>query len=257
VALARTDLLQQISGTAGNFGTGTFTSSSFTPPSSSLLVVGEAYTENASTTTDPSSALTLSGGAWSWSSPVVIASAPTSFPTVAKIWIAQVSTGASMTLALGAGGRQAGMYAVSVVAYTGYDTGTPTGAVASGQQNGGFSGPPTPASITLNAAPSTSSECFAIAAMDKSAAGATPGSSPTTWTEVHDSMFNSDWGGLESEIRSGSTSTSVSWDDLRSGGGALFNFAAAAIEVRAVAASAFVAQLPLVVAQAVNRSYTY
>lgn len=237
MALARTDLLQQISGTSGNFGTGTFTSSSFTPPSSSLLVVGEGYMENASTTTDPASSLTLSGGGWSWSSPVSITSAPTSFPTVMKIWIAQVSTGASMTLALGAGGRQAGMYAVSVVAYTGYDTGTPTGATATGQQNGGFAGPPTPASITLSAAPSSTSECYAAVAMDKSAAGATPGSSPTTWTEVHDSMFNSDWGGLESEIRAGVASTSVSWDDLRSGGGALFNMAAAAVEIRQASAA--------------------
>lgn len=233
MALARTDLMQQITGTAGNFGTGTFTTSSFTPPSNSLLVVGEGYIENGGSTTDPASALTLSGGGWTWSSPVSISSSPASFPTSVKIWIAQVSTGASMTLALGNGGtRSAGFYAVSVCAYTGYDTGTPVGATASGQQNGGFTGPPTPESITLSATPSSTSECYAAVAMDKSVIGATPGSSPTTWTEVHDTLHNTDWGGLESEIRGGVASTSVSWDDLRSGGGALFNFAAVAIEVR-------------------------
>jgi hypothetical protein len=74
--------------------------------------------------------------------------------------------------------------------------------------------------------------------MYKPTPGATPGSSPTTWTEVHDSMHSTDWGGLETEARSGVASTSVSWDDLRSGGGALFNMAAAAIEIRAASAAA-------------------
>lgn len=233
MALARTDLLQQITATSGNFGTGNFTTSSFTPPSNSLLVVAEAYVENSGSTTDPASALTISGGGWTYSSPASISSSPTSFPTTVKIWTAPVGTAASMTLTLGAGGRSASFYAVSVVAYTGYDTGTSTGAVASGQQNGGFSGPPTPASITLGAAPSSTSEVFAAVAMDKTVLGVTPGSSPTVWTEVHDNMENTDWGGLETEIRSGNASTSVSWDDLRSGGGALFNFAAAAVEIRA------------------------
>jgi hypothetical protein len=91
--------------------------------------------------------------------------------------------------------------------------------------------------------------------MDKSVIGVTPGSSPTVWTEVHDSMMNTDWGGLESETRTGSASTSVSWDDLRSGGGALFNFAGVAIEI--VAAATFLPTPPLVVGQAVNRSTTY
>jgi hypothetical protein len=237
VALARTDLLQAISGTSGNFGTGNYTTGSFTPPSSSLLVVAEVYVENSGTTTDPASSLTISGGGWTYSAGPSITAAPTAFPTTVKIWTAAVSTGASMTLTLGAGGRSAGMYAVSVVAYTGYDTGTPTGATATGQQNGGFAGPPTPAAITLSGTPATSSECFAAVGMDKSLIGTTPGSSPTTWTEVHDSMHSTDWGGLETEVRSGVASTSVSWDDLRSGGGALFNMAAAAIEIRAASAS--------------------
>jgi hypothetical protein len=237
--LTRTALLQAISGTAGNFGTGNFTTGSFTPPSNSLLVVGVGFIENNGTTTDPASSITLSGGGLTWTAGPSISSSPTSFPTAAKIFTAPVSSGSSMTLTVGSGGRAAGMYAVSVVAYTGYDTATPTGATATGQQNGGFSGPPTPASITLSAGPASTSEVFAAVAMDKPVLGVTPGSTPTVWTEIHDGMENTDWGGLESEIRTGSTSTSVSWDDLRSGGGALFNFAAVAIEIRAgIAATA-------------------
>lgn len=238
MALSRTDLLQAISGTSGNFGTGSFTTGSFTPPSNSLLVISEGYLENSGSTTDPASALTISGGGWTFGSPISVSVSPTSFPTTCKIWTAPVSTGASMTLTLGAGGRSAAFYAVSVVAYTGYDTGTSTGATATGIQSSGFTGPPTPASITLGAAPSSTSEVIAAVAMDKSVIGVTPGSSPTVFTEIHDSMHNTDWGGLETESRASATSTSVSWDDLRSGGGALFNFAAVAVEIRAASAGA-------------------
>lgn len=236
MALARTAQIQAITGTSGNFGTGNFTTGSFTPPDSSLLVVAVGLVENNGSTTDPSTAITLSGGSLTWTARIAIASSPTSFPTGIRVFTAPVTTGTSMTLTAGSGGRAAGMYAVSAVAYTGYDTGTPTGATASGQQNGGFSGPPTPASLTLSGAPSTTSESFAAVAMDKSVIGVTPGSSPTTWTEIHDTMQNTDWGGLETEVRTASTSTSVSWDDLRSGGGALFNFAAVALEIRAAPA---------------------
>lgn len=257
MGLARTDLLQTISGTVGNFGTGNFTTASFTPPPSSLLVVVQGYIENASTTTDPLSSLTITGSAGlTWTAQTGVSTSPTSFPTAIRIWTAPVSTGSSQTVTVGAGGRASGVYTVAVGAYTGYDTGTSVGAVATSQQNGGFSGPPTPISMALNSTPAGTSEVYAGVMMNKSATGATPGSSPTTWTEVYDSMFNSDWGGLETQIRNGVASTSVSWDDLRSGGGALFNYTAAAIEVLALS-STFTAGPPVVVAQAVNRSYTY
>ena len=94
---ARTNLLSQISGTVGNFGTGNFTTSSFTPPNNSLLVVGEVYVENNATTTDPTSALTISGGGWTYTGQVSAVTQPTSFPTLTKIWTAPVTTGASHT----------------------------------------------------------------------------------------------------------------------------------------------------------------
>jgi hypothetical protein len=241
---ARTNLLGQISPTpTGNFGTGSFVTNSFTPPSNSLLVVGVVMIENNGTTTDPRSAMTISGGGWSYTARIDAVVSPTSFPTATKIWTAPVAAGASMTLTLGAGGRSVGIYAVSVVAYTGYDTSTPIGATATGSQNGGFTGPPDPAKILLNTGPAPGSEVFGVVGANKSVAGTTPG---VNWTEIND-LTNTDWGGLESQFLTGWATDAVDWADLRSGGGGLFNFAAAALEIRASAtatAPLFVPQPP-------------
>lgn len=226
MALARTNLLGQI--TAGNFGTGNFTSNSFTPADNSLLVVGGAFVENNGTTTDPTSAFTISGGSLTFTERATAVASPTAFNSLVKIWTAPVTTGAPMTLALSTSGRTAGLYGVSAVCYTGYNTGTPVGGTASGQQNGGFGSAPNPVSLTLSGAPVSGDEVFGFVFADKTTANITPGSA---FTEIDD-LNNSNWGSLESEIRTGSTSTTVDWVDLRPGGGSLFNFAAAAIVIQ-------------------------
>lgn len=232
MALVRTDLLGQISGASGNFGTGVFTTTAFTPPSNSLLVVCVGAVENGGTTsllTD----LTLASAGLTFTSRVEQGASVTSFSTGVRVWTAPVTSGVSMTLDIDCGPRSIGMYGVSVCAYTGYDTTTPTGATGATFQDSGFAGPPTPASLTLSAAPDTSSEVLGVAGMDKSTAGATPGAA---FTEIHD-VSNSDWGGLESEVRASSTSTTVDWVDLRPGGGALFNYAIVGLELRAASSS--------------------
>jgi hypothetical protein len=241
--LSRTNLLGQI--TSGNFGTGNFVSTAFTPASNSLLVVGVAYVENSGTTTDPTSALTISGGSLTWTQQQTAVAAPTAFPTLVKIWTAPVTTGASMSVTLSAGGvRSAGLYGVSAVCYTGHNTGSPVGGTATGSQNGGFTGPPDPKSITLSAPPAAGDEVFGFVFADKNTAGTSPGSA---FTEIDD-LNNTNWGSLESEIRTASTSTTVDWVDLRPGGGSIFNFAAVAIVIKAAAAGAQAsAQQPIVV----------
>jgi hypothetical protein len=229
MGLSETHLLGQISGTSGNFGVGDFVTSSFTPPNNCLLAVGVSLIENSGSTTDPLAALTISGGGLTYTPKVGITVNPTAFPTATQVYTAPVAAGASMTLTIGTGGRAIGEYCVTAAAYIGYDAGTPTGATASGIQNGGFGGPPTPASITLNAAPASTSVVFGVVGMDKTTAGVTPGA---TFAEI-DELLNTSWGGLESESRTGSTSTTVDWQDLRSGGGPIFNYAAVAIEIRA------------------------
>lgn len=234
MALSRTDLLGQLSGSAGNFGTGAFTTSSFTPPSNSLLVVAVLAIENAGTSTSFLAELTLaSSNGLTFTSRVETEASPTAFGLAIRIWTAPVVTGASMTLTIDCGTRSIGTYATSVVAYTGYDTSTPIGGVGSNFHDG-ITGTPTAASLTLNAAPATTSEVFGAAGMDKSTANATPGAA---FTEIHD-LFNSDWGGLETEIRTGSTSTTVDWVDLIPGGGTLFNYGIVGLSVNVASGGA-------------------
>lgn len=227
MALARTSLLGQISGASGTFGSGSFVTSSFTPPDNSLLVVSVSLIENGGAN-PPLADLTISGGGLTYTARASD-SADTAFATSTVVYTAPVITGASMTLTLDCGARSVAEYSVSVVAYTGHNAASPVGATAIGHQVGGFGAAPTAASITLTGAPAATSEVVAAVGMDKSVAGVTPGSG---WTELHDA-HNTDWGGLETQYRGGSTSATVAWVDLRTGGGALFNFAAAAIEIKA------------------------
>lgn len=233
-ALARTDLLCAISGTSGTFGTGAYTTGSFAPPSSSLLVVAVAMVENGGANT-PLTDLTITDslGTPLTYSPQVSSSIDEggSFYTGCRIYTAPVASGTSMTLTLDCGTRSIGFYAVSVVAYTGYDTSTPVGVTGAASETTISGGPPNPAALTLSGAPAANSEVFAGIGIDKDTGGATPGSG---WTEGCDTT-NTTWGGIHTETRTGSTSTSVDWVDLRPGGGSLFNWAAVAIEIRSAA----------------------
>jgi hypothetical protein len=231
VALARTNLLGAHSG-GSNFGAGNYVTTSFTPPNNSLLVVGGSCIENGGST-DPTTLFTVSGGSLTFTEQKAASVNVTSFGTFTKVWTAPISTGTSMTLTFNLGGRNVNEYSVSVVAYTGYNTGTPIGATASGTANGGFTGPPDPASITLSSAPATDSEVFGWVGIDKSTLGTTPGAG---FTEIDDLLIAGAFGGAESEVRTASVSTTVNWVDLRDAGGSLFNYAAVAVEIKASAA---------------------
>lgn len=234
MALARTNLLGQITNT-GSFGTGNFTSSAFTPSSASLLVVAGGFIQNGSST-DPTSSFVISdSGSHTWTEKVTAVVSPTSFPTLMKIWTAPITTGASTTVTLGTGGRTAAFYACSVVCYTGYDTGTPVGVSGTNSKSSGFTGPPDPISITLSGAPATTSEVFGALCVDRDAANATPGA---TFTEIDDLMNSAGpWGGLETEVRAGSASTTADWANARGATGNIFNLVCGAIEIRQAPAS--------------------
>lgn len=235
MALSRTNRVGAHSATSGNFGTGVYTTGSFTPSDNSLLVVMGMFIENGGSS-DPTTLLTLADSAGlTWTQRLAAITSPTSFPTLVKCWTAPVTTGVSMTCSLDCGARSAGMYGIAVVDYTGYDTSTPTGVTATGQQNGGFDEPPTPVTLTLSGAPASTSEVLGFIGIDKSTQGVTPGTSSADFSEIYEPAVNSDWGGMHLEGRTGSASTTVDWDDIRSGGGALFNYAALGIEIRAAA----------------------
>ena len=131
-----------------------------------------------------------------------------------------------MTLTIGSGGIDMQFYAVSVVAYTGYDTGSPIGATGSllVEDTGAPDGAQ---SFTLSGAPATTSEVVGAITLDKDAVGTTPGGD---FTEIHD-LQSGGSGGIQSQIRTGSTSTTVAWVDTNTGGN-IFKLVATGVEIK-------------------------
>lgn len=236
MALTRTAQLGSISpAVGGNFGTGTYTSGSFTPPSSSLLVVCVGFAENAGGTNPATDfAITDSQGGHTWTQ-LFRLNTTGGFATALCVFYTTISSGVSMTVSFTCNSRNIAWWAPSIIAWTGYDTGTPIGATISQIVNNFGSASPTPWSITLSGAPATTSDVIGAVAADRDSAGAQEG---TTFTEIHDASnpTASIGGGIETEVRSGSTSTTVDWQGIRPNGGNLFNFIVVGFEVRAAAA---------------------
>ena len=232
MALARTNRIGSISGTTGFFGTGAYTTASFTPSDNSLLLVGVAAQQHQAGG-DFSGTLTIADSVGlTWTSRKAVG-AGTDFGTAARIWTAPVTSGTSMTVTVDCGAIDIAWYMVTAVDYTGHNTGSPVGATGSLAKTSGF-GTPEVATITLDAAPASSSEVFGTIAADKGAPQAIVHGTGTT--ELFD-LANTDWGDGQSQVRSGSTSTSFVWDDVRNTASALFDYAAVAVEVKEGAAA--------------------
>ena len=123
MALART--FRTSGATTTNPGTASWASGSFTPSSSSLLVVGMWVVDNG-LAADVTADMTVSGGGWTYTGGPSIGGAG-SFQAQAKIWTAPVTTGASMSLTFDCGTRNIYSSGWFVWDFTGYNTGTPTG----------------------------------------------------------------------------------------------------------------------------------
>src|SRR4249919_751565 len=228
MALARTDQIGAVSG--DGHGSGAFTTSSFTPPDNSLLVVCGAAMETGTGSAGLDAALTMAGGGLTFT-PRVNAEVGAMFPIASVMWTAPITTGASMTLSLDAGTRNLQFAGITAVAYTGYDTGTPTGVTGTATD---AVTPDGPHSITLSGAPATGSEVVGSITLDKESVGCTPGS---TFSELYDLQVGAT-GGLETEVRTGSASTTVDWVDTHTGTGSVFKISAVALEIKAAAGAA-------------------
>lgn len=216
---------------ASSFGTGAYTSASFTPPPNSLVcVVGHVQTNGGSS--DPSAAFTLAnsaslsqmqrasiGSAESWSKSLRIWSMPAG------------STPASMTVSLDCGANDIWRYCVSVVAYTGYDTSTPIGATATEFDTT----PASPQAITLSAAPSSTS--FVLAGLGYE--GGTSAAAASSFTELYEVGADGDTS-LQTQGRTSSTSDQVSWTLS----GSMSWTLAAAIEINAAVGATNIALSP-------------
>jgi hypothetical protein len=230
MALVRTARIGAQSSTG--IGTGSVTTASFTPSNNCLLV---AVVSSSSSTTISAANLTIADslGTLTWTSQLAVTH--TLNTEAIRFWTAPVASGASMTVTFDAGTDSTDQYTFVIVDYTGYNTVTPVG--ATGSKNTGTDNTYDGAySFTLSGAPATTSEVFAGFHHDDNAAvSCTPGAA---FTEIND-IDTSGHSGLEVQIRTGSTSTTVDWVDVDTAGTTnIFRGMGAAIEIQAGAATA-------------------
>jgi hypothetical protein len=232
MALSRTAHGPYVHATAGFVaqGTGPYTSSSFASTSGSLLVVVVmAGTDNPGSG-EPSYVLT--GGGLTWTKRVASVVSYGGDGMMVQIWTAPVTTGASITLTVTHTGINSYNMGIYPFTYTGHDTTTPTGGKASGSGNSGTN------TLTLDATPASDSEVIAaivVAANDGDAAGATiaPGSS---FTELAEQTNTDSFAKRQTQARTGSTSTGVSWTTTTDAGGGYDQRVYAALEIKALSA---------------------
>lgn len=200
MALSRSSRYTGNSGTY--YGTGAWTTSSFTPSNNSLLVAIAGLIENAGTT-DPSGALTVTDSAGLTWTARANAGAATTWATGIRVWTAPVTTGASMTVSFDCGTRNSYQYFGAIFDYTGYDSGSPVGVTGSDGAIA-FDGAD---SITLSGTPAADSEV--IGAIYKDNGGTS--TEGTGWTELADIINGNQSMYVQSIVGLGSTS--VPWVD--------------------------------------------
>lgn len=221
------------SGTGPPAGTG-YTPASFTTVSSSLLVVALAPNENGSSSTNVPSTITVTNSAGLTLTLQKAQSAGITFDPGVMIWTAPVTSGGSMTVTFTSTVNM-GTYGVVIGYYTGHDTSTPVLGTGGTAKSAGIGSPET-GTFTLSNAPLVGDEIFAVA-NNNQATNTTPGSG---WTEIAD-VANSSWANIETQTIRGVTSTTVVWTDLFATSGGKFDFATAAIVIKAAAGATTIA----------------
>ena len=227
-ALSQSNLLTQMIKENKNV-TLSATTAQFTPPANSFLVANVVTVDNQSIGTQ-----TLSGGGLTWTRQKTFTSPnkPSGYTFTQEVWTAPVSTSAPMSITVagtGKSGSDPARVNIQVLAFSNYNTAAPIGATASGSSLGSGA-----ATITLSSAPAASSIVVAArGVVDNNTldSTATPGAG---WTEVFDQATSGGYGDLETMVRTGSTATGVTWNDMADPANAsLFESSAFALEIKA------------------------
>jgi len=200
MALSRTNV-GSFTGTGGT----TFTTTAFTPANNSLLVVC-AQLQDATIATDTMTITdNTSGGPLVWTARVTTGVDPGFSVHKSVIWTAPITTGASMTVTVGTLANGGAEFVIHIFTYTGHDVASPIGATAIGGTTGG-----SPTTITLSAAPATTSEVLASANEDSSVLDVVAG---TGWTQQLQTTDGANVVG-QTQTRTNSTSTTVQWNTV-------------------------------------------
>lgn len=226
MALTRTQ--RSATTSSGVAQTAAFESATFTPANDSLLVaIGLAVEESDSGMEGTDLTVSDSLGTLTWTSRAATVTSPL-WSYGIRIWTAPVTTGASMTVSVDCGARSIQYYRLEVFDYTSNAGSVGTGASAIGSSAVGNGAD----SITLSAAPALASEVIA-AVMTLNSAGTGSIDPAAGWTELND-VTAPNWSTFQTQARTGSTSTTVGWDDLLNGGTPFGGSVMAALEITEV-----------------------
>jgi hypothetical protein len=232
MALSRTQYGPYIHNTTGfvGQGSGPFTSGSFTPPNNSLLVVIVLAGIDVANPTNEGHYV-ITGGGLTWTKQTSNNVSWGGDGAVVQIWTAPVTTGASMSVTLTHTGHTIYACALFPFAYTGYDTGTPTGAfdaewIASNTNT-----------LTLSSTPDSDSEVIGgilIVGGDGIASDVTVAPAFGE-TEIAEYTQTDSFGKWQMQFRTGSTSTSFGWSSTTGAGGDYNRRIFGALEIEAAA----------------------
>lgn len=216
---------------AENFGTGVYTSPSFTPSANSLLVI-IARAQSESNDGFDAGDMTVTPSTGTYTNKLNSSATPSGWAYGVKMGSIPIGgSPVAMTIALDAGAFNIHQYKLEVIQYLGYDTSTPIGGSIVGTDADGDG----TASITLSSAPATSSEIVSAATTALGSAGGAPGITPgASFTELHDTNTDG-WSIDETATKTGTTSTTVDWADLSTAGGVAVGAVLLAMEIKAAA----------------------
>lgn len=232
MALSRTDYGPYLASPPQ--GTGAFSTGSFTPPDNSLLVAlvlggtDSPASENSYVTT---------GGSLTWTKRVFETITYSGDGLLIQFWTAPVTTGASMTVTSTHTGINSYNMSIWPYAYTGYDTGSPIGGTASDNDATGTN------SLTLSATPASTSEVIAALMLGSATATPTPPTTGVTvtagssFTAILQQTITNSFARWQTQSRTSSTSTAVSWTTTTDASTPFDQRIYAAMEIKAAAAN--------------------
>lgn len=180
-----------------------------------LVAIAEFDSENVPLTGNTS----MSGGGLTWTKRAFVSHNNVGFSWGAcvVIFTAPVTTGASMTVTASCTGGGASLHCnLHVFDATGYDTSTPVDTITASNTafaNGAMS-------MSLSSAPPSTGLVIAARAVVPAGTDLNPATPGASYTELYDTNSEAGYGGLQSEYRTGSTSTTVDWVTVGSDTGA-------------------------------------
>lgn len=208
--------------------TSSWTSDSFDVNENDLLVVVVTWQKVGSSYSEPEWSVSSSG--MTFTRPIGIGNGDTWAPPIIEVYYDFVPSSGSRTVTVNAGSKSHNG-SVHVFSYSGVNTVDPvrqTKETTTTTTNGAYS-------YDLDAAPLETSEILAILVSDGyDIYGVAPG---TGWTEIYDGYYSGEapsYGAEQLQYRTGSTSTSISYDDVNVNNASPYgDVVIAALEIRA------------------------